>query len=177
MPTRTRSDEERFDRVYAANLPLILRYALRRCDEPGDAADVTAEVFLIAWRRLEQMPEGEERLWLFGIARRVLANHRRARLRRSRLADRLRDELALAPPVVEHDENAARVLEALRGLPDRDRELLQLTVWDGLTPTEIATIEHVPPATVRSRLMRARKPAATGNRRCHRAATHERFRT
>jgi RNA polymerase sigma-70 factor (ECF subfamily) len=156
MPRRTRSDEERFDRVYTANFPLILRYAARRCDEPVDAADVAAEVFLVAWRRLERMPDGEERLWLFGIARRVMANSRRARLRRQRLTSRLRDELAAEPVVVEPAGSAAEVLDALRRLPDRDRELLQLAVWDGLSPSEIAAIDHIPAATVRSRLMRAR---------------------
>lgn len=156
MPGRSESDRERFGRVYAANLPLILGFAVRRCDEVSDAADVAAEVFLVAWRRLDDMPDGEERLWLFGIARRVLANDRRGRVRRHRLANRLRDELIAHPPVIVPDGAAARIRGALRLLSDSDRELLQLVAWEGLTPTEIASLEGVPAATVRSRLMRAR---------------------
>lgn len=156
MPRRTPSDHERFDRIYAANLAQILGYAARRCEEPSDAADVAAEVFLVAWRRLADVPEGQERMWLFGVARRVLANQRRGRLRRNRLADKLRNEWAAQPPVNEPDGSAALLLDALRQLPDSDRELLQLTAWDGLTPSEIATLEQIPAATVRSRLMRAR---------------------
>jgi RNA polymerase sigma-70 factor (ECF subfamily) len=180
MPRRTPSDHERFDLVYSANLPLILGYAARRCEEPADAADVAAEVFLIAWRRLDDLPDGQERMWLFGVARRTLANHRRGRVRRHRLADRLRDELVAKPPVTEPDASAATLLEALRQLPDGDRELLQLTVWDGLTPSEIATLEQIPAATVRSRLMRARRrlrellgePIATAAQR-ERSAGHD----
>ena len=156
MPRRSQADHARFDRVYAANLPLILGFAARRCDGASDAADLAAEVFLIAWRRLDDVPEGEERLWLFGVARKALANQRRGRIRRHRLADRLRDELIANPPTVQPDDAAAPILEALRRLPDRDRELLQLVAWDGLTPSEIASLEQVPAATVRSQLMRAR---------------------
>jgi RNA polymerase sigma factor (sigma-70 family) len=158
MSRKKPSDHTRFDTIYAANLPLILSYAARRCDEPSDAADVAAEVFLVAWRRIDDVPDGEERMWLYGVARRVLANQRRGHVRRNKLSDRLRDELArlpvAAPPPSE--ERAAAVLDAMRQLPERDRELLQLAVWDGLSPTEIATLEQVPAATVRSRLMRAR---------------------
>ncbi|HJQ44587.1 MAG TPA: sigma-70 family RNA polymerase sigma factor [Jatrophihabitantaceae bacterium] len=147
---------ERFDRVYEANLAPILGYAARRCDDPSDAADVAADVFLVAWRRLDAMPEGEERLWLFGIARRVLANHRRGRIRRHRLADRLREQLAVDPPVVDAAADPSPLLAAMRQLSDGDRELLQLAAWDGLSPSEIAALERIPASTVRSRLLRAR---------------------
>lgn len=146
---------ERFDRIYEANLPLIIGYAARRCAEQSEAADVAADVFLVAWRRLDEIADGEERLWLFGVARRVLANHLRGRARRNRLADRLRQEIDTMQPT-ERPNPPAGVRDALRQLPDRDRELLQLVVWDGLTPAEIARLERVSPATVRSRLMRAR---------------------
>jgi RNA polymerase sigma factor (sigma-70 family) len=147
---------ERFDRIYAANLPSILGFAARRCAEQSEAADVAAEVFLVAWRRLDEIADGEERMWLFGVARRVVANHLRGRARRNRLADRLRQEIGATVQSTGQPDPPDGVLDALRQLPDRDRELLQLAVWDGLTPTEIATLECVPAATVRSRLLRAR---------------------
>ena len=69
----------------------MLAYVLRRVERAEDAGDVVAETFLVAWRRMDKVPAGDEaRLWLYGVARRQLANQRRGELRRSRLADRLR---------------------------------------------------------------------------------------
>ncbi|WP_344506840.1 RNA polymerase sigma factor [Dactylosporangium maewongense] len=76
----------RFERAYAAHYEPIFAYALRRTDSVQDASDVVADVFLTAWRRVEDMPDGEETiLWLYGIARRTLANHARSRRRYDRL--------------------------------------------------------------------------------------------
>ena len=87
----------RFEEVYAANRGPILGYVLRRTGNPHDAADVLAETFLTAWRRLDDVPPGDRaRLWLSGVARRVLANQQRGEHRRSELADRLRAELTTA---------------------------------------------------------------------------------
>ena len=70
--------QRRFEEVYLAHRGSILGYVLRRTDNPDDAADVIAETFLTAWRRLEDVPrDAEARLWLYGVARRVLANHHR----------------------------------------------------------------------------------------------------
>ena len=147
---------ERFEHLYRANLAGILGYALRRCPDSDDAADVVAETFLIAWRRLDEVPDGSERLWLFGVARRTLANQRRGRLRRSDLADRLRAELLPGRPAVDDDVTAVAVRQAMARLPQQDRELLALAIWDEVTPIEIATMYDIPAATVRSRLLRAR---------------------
>jgi RNA polymerase sigma-70 factor (ECF subfamily) len=87
--------EARFSRLYRDHEREILRYALRRSPEPQDAADVVAETFLVAWRRLGEVPAGgEARLWLYATARRVLANHKRGSVRRTRLAERLRESCA-----------------------------------------------------------------------------------
>src|SRR5215469_9083439 len=91
-PPITVTDErrDRFAAVYQAHHAAILGYALRRTRAPEDAADVIAETFLTAWRRLEEVPpEPEARLWLYGVARRVLANHHRGERRRSALTERL----------------------------------------------------------------------------------------
>ncbi|HEY3140934.1 MAG TPA: sigma factor, partial [Acidimicrobiales bacterium] len=77
---------EEFEELYRAQVRSLLAYALRRVDHPEQAADVVAETMLVAWRRLDQVPPGDEaRLWLFGVARRVLANQRRGSARRDRL--------------------------------------------------------------------------------------------
>jgi RNA polymerase sigma factor (sigma-70 family) len=151
---------DRFRRLFAANERELLAYALRRVDRAEDAADVVAETFLVAWRRLKTLPQGDEaRLWLYGVARRQLANQRRGQLRRSRLADRLRAELpaAVASARSPEDHRVAAVRAALARLDEEDREILRLTSWEGLTPSEIAAVIGVPGVTVRSRLHRARK--------------------
>jgi RNA polymerase sigma-70 factor (ECF subfamily) len=149
--------ERRFRALFDTHRRLVLGYALRRVDEPADAADVVAETFLIAWRKLGDVPEGEAaRAWLLGVARRVLANQRRGERRRTGLADRLAGELATlpAPVVPERDEVVRR---ALAQLADEDRELLLLAGWEGLSPSEIAAATGTLAVTVRSRLHRARR--------------------
>src|SRR5262249_25660963 len=84
------TSRSRFEALYAAHGRAILGSALRRVSRPADAADVVAEPFLVAWRRLDDVPPGAEaRPWLSGVARRTLANHRRGERRRQRLGQRL----------------------------------------------------------------------------------------
>lgn len=74
-------------------------------DDPADAADAVAETFLVAWRRLGEVPDGREaRLWLFGVCRRVLANHRRGELRRRHLAGEGREVELRWSPAGDHEE-------------------------------------------------------------------------
>lgn len=149
--------EQRFARLYREHAREIFRYALRRCPDREDAADVVAETFLIAWRRLADVPAGEEsRLWLFGTARRVLANQRRGERRRSRLAEQLRAELRSERPA-EAGENPSEVLEALAALGEDDRELLMLVGWEELTPAQAARVLGITSLAARSRLHRARR--------------------
>jgi len=139
----------------------LLAYALRRVERPEDAADVVAETFLVAWRRIEDVPPGPQaRLWLYGVARRQLANQRRGQLRRSQLADRLRAELPAAVAATtagSEDERVHDVRAALGRLDEADRELLTLSAWEGLSPAAIAVVLALPAVTLRSRLHRARK--------------------
>ncbi len=151
----------RFEAVYAANHVSILGYALRRTTCPDDAADVLAETFLTAWRRLDELPSGDEaRLWLYGVARRVLANFYRGERRRSALADRLRAELSYSYVPPELSGETARLAEALRRLPEQDRELLTLAAWEGLDYGQIAVVFCCSRNAVRIRLHRARQRLA-----------------
>lgn len=147
----------RFNAIFEAHFRSVLAYALRRVDEPADAADVAADTFLLAWRRLGDVPpEPETRLWLFGAARRVLSNQRRGARRRGALAERLRGELGAMEGPDPADAPAGLVRQAMRGLRADDREILALVCWEGLDPSEAATAMGVPPATARTRLHRAR---------------------
>ncbi|MDQ3630994.1 MAG: RNA polymerase sigma factor [Actinomycetota bacterium] len=151
--------QARFRRLFDDAERDLLAYALRRVDRPDDAADIVAETFLVAWRRLDDVPAGAEaRLWLYGVARRQLANQRRGHLRRSQLADRLREALPAAVACTEsQDDRGGAVLAALARLDEEDRELLALSGWEELSPGEIAVVLRISAVTARSRLHRARK--------------------
>jgi RNA polymerase sigma factor (sigma-70 family) len=154
--------QRRFEVVYAAHRGPILGYVLRRTGNPDDAADVIAETFLTAWRRLDEIPrDPQTRLWLYGVARRVLANHHRGERRRSALADRLRADLAVGYHPPEFDGEQAQITEAFRGLPAADRELLALSAWEGLDYGQIAVVLGCSRNAVRIRLFRARKRFAS----------------
>lgn len=157
---RAAADDNGFERLYAAHYEDLLRYALRRVANPADAADVVAETWAVAWRRRDRMPgHDEQRLWLFGVARKVLANQRRGRLRQHRLADKLRGELAerrLEPDPGEHP-----VLIAMRTLAPADQDLLAMQAWEGLSSEEMAALLGCRPAAVRVRLHRARQRLRT----------------
>lgn len=138
----------------------VLSYALRRVPSREDAADVVAETFLVAWRRIDQIPRGDEaRLWVFGVARNQVANLNRGELRRGRLSNLLRQNLVAASPapVEPQDEVDSGLLEVLSALPEEDREILTLFAWDDLRPAEIAKVMGLRRATTRSRLHRAKK--------------------
>jgi len=151
--------EARFAALYTDHARDVLAYAVRRTVSAEDAADVVAETFLVAWRRGSDVPDGDgARLWLYGVARRTLANQRRGERRRTRLAARMRAELpavlAAALPTPTPADDA--VLEAIAALRESDREVVLLSAWEGLSPTQIAEVLAISPLAVRSRLHRAR---------------------
>lgn len=151
--------QSRFDALYDAHFRDLVGFALRRTQRPEDAADVVAETFLVVWRRIGDVPPADEaRLWLFGVCRRVLANHERGRNRRTRLGARLRDVLGdQAVPDPASGVTASLVLrDAMEHLRPADRDLLQLVAWEGLQPSEAALVLGLPSRTVRTRLSRAR---------------------
>ena len=152
----------RFEALYAATFTPILGYAVRRCESAEDAADVVAETFAIAWRRIDAVPPGEQaRLWLYRVAGNVLANQRRGAIRRRGLAAALAVELAhVYEPSAEDRLATGELGRIFRQLPDGDREVLALVAWEGLDHAQIAEVLGCSRITVRSRLHRARKRLA-----------------
>jgi RNA polymerase sigma-70 factor (ECF subfamily) len=152
----------RFEALYAATFTPILGYAVRRCESADDAADVVAETFAIAWRRIDTVPPGDRaRLWLYRVAGNVLANQRRGANRRRGLAVTLAAQLAgLYEPSAEDRFATGELGRIFRQLPDGDREVLSLVAWEGLDHGEIAAVLGCSRVTVRSRLHRARKRLA-----------------
>jgi RNA polymerase sigma factor (sigma-70 family) len=158
-----RSRRRSFEDAYRSSGTAVLGYALRRTVSRDDALDVVAETFAIAWRRRDDLPEDPQELrpWLFGIARRCLANAARSSRRSDRLGARLAEAFADTPvpdPSTLHDHRTGTglVLEALDRLSPEDRELVTLIAWEGLAPAQAAAALGVPPGTVRVRLHRAR---------------------
>lgn len=155
----------RFEMLAETAGPRVLAYLARRCAQPADAADVMSEVFLVAWRRRDDLPGDDDAAvgWLFGVARGALANQRRGEARRTALAGRLREQLLTLTPAPGADSG---VRDALARLKPEDREVLTLSVWEGLTAEQIAVAVESTPAAVRQRLVRARQRLreALGNR-------------
>jgi RNA polymerase sigma factor (sigma-70 family) len=161
QPSEPDERRRRFEEMYAANCGPIMGYVLRRTGNPDDAADVIAETFLTAWRRLDAVPPGDEaRLWLYGVARRVLANHRRGERRRVVLADRLRAELTAGYRPAQYTGELAEFAAAFRSLPEADRELLALVGWEGLDGGQAAAVLGCSRNALRIRLHRARRRLA-----------------
>jgi RNA polymerase sigma factor (sigma-70 family) len=145
-----------FDGLFAAYSSDIVAYCDWRAGSESDAQDAVAEVFLTAWRRLDELPEGDAaRVWLYATARRVIANQRRSSRRRAALRERLAQEASVALPA-ELDQEEALVHVALRALRPRDREILLLSEWEGLSPAQIANVLGCITVTARGRLHRAR---------------------
>jgi RNA polymerase sigma factor (sigma-70 family) len=154
------SPEDRFQELYKETRQDLLRYVRRRAATPEDAADALAETYLIAWRTLDTLPEGDRaRLWLFGVARNLLLKTARQAKVRTALSDRLAAELRATvpnPATMIPDKQSDELRKALTQLSDQDREILTLTAWDGLSPREIATVMNSHANTIRVRLHRAR---------------------
>ena len=142
----------RFEHVFDENLRAVYAYVLRRAAR-DEADDAVAEVFLVAWRRIDDVPP-DAKPWLLGVARRVLANQRRASARRASLNARTRAEAASA--AVERPE-VVPVLRALGAVSARDREILTLVAWDGLSLEEAATVLGCSRGAAKVRFHRAKR--------------------
>jgi RNA polymerase sigma factor (sigma-70 family) len=151
---------EQFSDLYRGHYEDVLRYALRRTD-PETARDIAAETFLVAWRRLDAVPadSGMAGPWLYGVARRVLANSARSRARAARLTARLgRDRrdahTADAAGVIAESD---RLRSALATLSELDQEALRLVGWEELDLAALALAMGCSRATMAVRLHRARR--------------------
>lgn len=161
--------EERFETLFVATRARVAGYVLRRCAASG-APDVLADVYLIAWQRLEELPDGEAALpWLLVCARNVIANGARKEDRGRVALERLRSQLEHAIPGPDGEAMMAR--QALGQLSVADREILMLVTWDGLTVAELAETLGCSTTAARIRLHRARR--RLGNAELHTNPTGE----
>jgi RNA polymerase sigma-70 factor (ECF subfamily) len=158
MATRT-DQRSRFEEIWSAHRLQILAYCLRRA-APAHAEAACNEVFLVAWRRIDEIPLPPKTVpYLYGIAGKVLSNHRRAFHRRSRLDEKL-SNLGVAPMtdpvdlVVQSTEDQ-RVAAAVRNLTPKDREIVMLYAWEDLSREEIAEITGMTTDAIGQRIHRS----------------------
>jgi RNA polymerase sigma-70 factor (ECF subfamily) len=142
----------------ASIVPLLkplLAYFVRRVQPREESADCLSETLVVLWRRRADLPIDpvELRAFAFGVAKGVLANHVRGRVRQSALGDRVRDEVRVSgQPSAEES-----AVEALQALPEKDRELVTLIVWDGFGVAEAGALLGIRPGAARSRYARAKE--------------------
>lgn len=152
------SDRDRFEQVYASHYNAVLRYCARRSNRE-DALDAAADTFAVAWRRHADIPTSHELPWLYGVARRVLANQRRSASRQQAAVLRLR--VVDDDPTDEPDRQVVRsqesreVIAALARLNPADQEVIRLAGWEELGRREIAVVLDCSPNAVTKRLNRA----------------------
>jgi RNA polymerase sigma factor (sigma-70 family) len=154
--------QERFTALYDRYYRNVLGYVLLRVEQ-AVAEDVCSETFLVAWRRLDELPE-QELPWLLGVARNKLAKQRQVWRRRQSLVERIAaltsEHEHLAWDVAEHVVDREQAISALRALPEKDVEAMILATWYGLSPEQAATVMGCSARTFNVRLHRARKRLA-----------------
>ncbi len=164
MSTASSLRERRFEELYEKHKLEVLAYCTRRLGR-SDAVDACSETFLVAWRRLDDLPPPPKTLpYLYGIASNVVSNHFRSMRRRSRLDAKLGAlGISVAPdPAVlvlqnAHDEE---VVAAVRRLKPKDREIVMLYAWEDLPRETIADLVGMTRAAVDQRMHRANKRLA-----------------
>ena len=167
---RIGEDAEAFESFYREHVDAVLRYATRRTDDPHDAADLVAEVFLAAIRSASGYREelGSPLACLYGIARNLAAAERRraartaaaeARIRGHRLLDQ--DDIARLEERIDAERSSRSLLTHIAELPESQREVLELIAIDGLTTAQTAAVLGISTVAARVRLHRARSTLHT----------------
>jgi RNA polymerase sigma-70 factor, ECF subfamily len=152
-------DRARFEQLFTSHYAALVRYALRRVGSDG-AQEIVAETFVVAWRRLDDVPENALP-WLYATARRVMANELRRRSREQRLGRRLESMgVVVAPDHADAVTEQLRIRAALAQLGLRDQEVLRLAEWERLGTADAAAVMGCSQSALKVRLHRARRRLA-----------------
>jgi RNA polymerase sigma factor (sigma-70 family) len=152
--------QARFEACFREHYAEVLAYCTRRAVPRSAAEDLAAETFAVAWRRIDDLPD-EPLPWLYGVARRAIANRRRSEIRHARLITRLAHEPRAAPPsAIERLSGSERLASALASLTELDREAILLAAWEGLDGRGAAEAMGCSRAAYAVRLHRARRKLA-----------------
>jgi RNA polymerase sigma-70 factor (ECF subfamily) len=159
------SDQEaRFAELYRRYGQQLHAYCLRRTPA-SQAADAVAETFLVAWKKIDEVPNGGDALpWLYAVAYRVLSHQWRHKARSRRLIERLSGLAnAEAPPpdvLLVRNEEYRMVIKASSRLKSIDQEVLRLTLWEELSHADVAVVLGIEVGVVKQRAYRARRNLA-----------------
>lgn len=162
----------RLEALFHAHAGAVRAYARRRIGAAG-ADDTVSEVFAIAWRRLDDVPD-QALPWLLGCARRVLAHQHRRAGRDAALVDRLEQFASVSSAAVGWAGDDDALATAFARLSDRDREILLLIAWEGLDTGQAAAVMGCSRNTLAVRFHRARRRLAAA---LDRVETHQSFMT
>jgi RNA polymerase sigma-70 factor, ECF subfamily len=146
----------RLEALFSDHAAALRAYARRRVAK-GAADDVVSDVFVVAWRRLEEVPD-DALPWLLACAQRIIANQRRTIRRQAALLERLTHERACSAHA--HERTDSVLGEALAALSEGDREVLMLVAWEGLEPERAAVVVGCSRRAFAMRLHRARRRLA-----------------
>jgi len=153
-----REDIERFERLFRRHHAAVVAFVRRRAPN-AVVDDITDETFLVAWRRLDDVPS-EELPWLLSVAANVLATERRGAGRRFALRLRLHAHVRASDlhwdPTAAIETTDVRLAAALGQLRPKELEALLLVAWEELEPQEAAIVLGESPEAFRTRLHRAR---------------------
>jgi RNA polymerase sigma-70 factor (ECF subfamily) len=155
------SSETRFASLYEIHHAKVAAYCRRRASA-DDVDDLTADVFLTVWRKIDQVPDGDDVLpWIYRVAYLVVTNHWRGTRRKRRLDSKL-EAIGVVPRASLHDQVVLRqelreVMEAASRLRSQDQEILRLSLWEHLSHDAIGAVLGIEPNAAKQRLHRARK--------------------
>ncbi|MBA2641634.1 MAG: RNA polymerase sigma factor [Actinobacteria bacterium] len=158
-----------FEALYRRYCGQVFAYALRRTSRET-ASDVVADTFLVAWRRLDDVP-AEALIWLLAVARKTLANHLRSAERRRALAGKLAEASSVPAPAADYPTtDGSVVMKAFARIHKKDQEAIALVAWEGLTPRQAAVVVGCSSVAFRARLHRAKRRLETELARGERSA-------
>jgi RNA polymerase sigma-70 factor (ECF subfamily) len=146
-------DRAAFELLYRRYVRSVFGLALRRLRDRQRAEDAVQETFTAVWRSAgSYRPErGPAAPWLYAIARNAIVDRMRAR---HEPPAEVPDLASAEPGPSERAESSFvswRVHRALEELPDKEREVVELAYWSGLSQSEVAEYLHIPLGTVKTR--------------------------
>jgi RNA polymerase sigma factor (sigma-70 family) len=166
-------DQDAFGQLFDRHATSVYNYLLRRTADWSAAEDLTAAVFLQAWRRRSEVVfHGDSALpWLLGVARQLARNATRSRQRYLiALAKAAREAVTGTDPAdpadlvsgrLDSEQQLRRLRAAIGGLPRPQQEVIELCIYAGLDQQAAAIALGVSVGTIKSRLHRARQRLAT----------------
>ncbi|MEU4701195.1 RNA polymerase sigma factor [Nonomuraea dietziae] len=163
---RLNEDPAAFEAFYRRHIDAVMRFVVRRVNDPHLAADLTADIFLAALDSAHtyRPGRGSEIAWLYGVARNVVSAQLRRTAREAQLTSRVAgrrlmddDDLGRMVEKIDAERQMRHALEAMRDLPECERAVLELVAIDQLSVAEAAAALGIRQVTARVRLHRARR--------------------